>query len=178
MVAALAFQDTGVRAWAEDALPLLRRLDAQLAGAVAQAQLFEQQRHALEQSRNLSRLREELIANVSHELRTPVSAILGLAKTLRRPELDVADERRDEMLGMVEAQAERLASVAEELLDLARFRHGGLSLRLGRVSVSRLAELSARASSSRGGASRCGSRTTASSRSTRTGSRRSCRTCS
>jgi two-component system phosphate regulon sensor histidine kinase PhoR len=142
VVAALAFQDRSVRAWEDDALPLLRRLDAQLAGAVAQAQLFEQQRHALEQSRNLSRLREELMANVSHELRTPVSAILGLARTLRRPELEVPGERRAEMLGMIEAQAERLASVAEELLDLARFRHGGRSLRRSRVSVSRLAELS------------------------------------
>jgi K+-sensing histidine kinase KdpD len=142
VIAALAFQDTGSRAWEDDALPLLRRLDAQLAGAVAQAQLFEQQRHALEQSRNLSRLREELMANVSHELRTPVSAILGLVKTLRRPELEVAAKRRAEMLGMIEDQAERLATVAEELLDLARFRHGGRSLRVSRVSVSRLAELS------------------------------------
>jgi K+-sensing histidine kinase KdpD len=142
VVASLGFQDTDVRVWEDDALPLLRRLDAQLAGAVAQAQLFEQQRHALEQSRNLSRLREELLANVSHELRTPVSAILGLVKTIRRPEIALGDDRRQEMLGMIEDQAERLASVAEELLDLARFRHGGRSLRLGRVLVSRLAELS------------------------------------
>jgi signal transduction histidine kinase len=142
VIAALGFQDTSVRAWGDEALPLLRRLDAQLAGAVAQAQLFEQQRQALEQSHNLSRLREELMANVSHELRTPVSAILGLAKTLRRPDLEVADERRHEMLGMIEAQAERLGSVAEELLDLARFRHGSRSLRPSRVAVSRLADLS------------------------------------
>jgi signal transduction histidine kinase len=142
VVAALSFQDVAVRVWEDDALPLLERLDAQLAGAVAQAQLFEQQQHALEQTRNLSRLREELIANVSHELRTPVSAILGLAKTLRRPELDVGDSRRAEMLEMIEDQAERLATVAEELLDLARFRRGSRALRPARVEASDLARRS------------------------------------
>ena len=69
-----------------------------------------------------------------------MSAILGLAKTLRRLEPDVARRasRRD-AAAMIEDQAERHSqSVAEELLDLAALPlTARRSLRLRRVSVSR-----------------------------------------
>src|SRR4029079_9900545 len=70
VLACLGFQDSRPRSWHDHALPLLERCDAQLAAARVQADLFGQQQRALHDLRNLTRMREELIANVSHELRT------------------------------------------------------------------------------------------------------------
>jgi K+-sensing histidine kinase KdpD len=142
VVAALGFHDTVARKWRSTALPLLQRLDTQIAAAIAQAELFDHQQAALEQLRNLSRMREELIANVSHELRTPLAAIQGSAKTLNHRDAQLSAEDRRALLETLETQTERLSVLAEDILELARFRRGTQSLRFG---TTRFSDLLARA---------------------------------
>jgi K+-sensing histidine kinase KdpD len=134
--ACLGFQDTRPRPWHDHALPLLERCDTQLAAALAQAEVFEQQRRAVEDLRNLTRMREELIANVSHELRTPLAAILGSVKTLRRPDLDEAT--RGVLLQTLDEQSVRLVRLTEDLLDMSRFQRGVRRLDRTRLRVSEL----------------------------------------
>jgi signal transduction histidine kinase len=138
VVAALGFQDTAPRDWHATALPLLRRLDAQIAAAIAQAELFDHQQAALEQLRNLNRMREELIANVSHELRTPLAAIQGSAKTLSHRFDDLPPADRRALLDTLETQTERLTVLAEDILELARFRRGTQALSFGTTRFSDL----------------------------------------
>jgi K+-sensing histidine kinase KdpD len=138
VVAVLGFQDDAPRSWREDALPLLRRLDTQIAAAIAQAELFDQQHAALEQLRNLNRMREELIANVSHELRTPLTAIQGCATTLRGRDGELSAADREQLLETLEGQTERLAVLAEDILELARFRRGTQALRFAPTEFSTL----------------------------------------
>jgi two-component system, OmpR family, phosphate regulon sensor histidine kinase PhoR len=83
VVAAIGFQESEPRTWHEDALPLLHRVDTQIAAAIAQAELFEQQRTALRRLEALARMRDEVISTVSHELRTPLTSIAGFVQTLR-----------------------------------------------------------------------------------------------
>jgi K+-sensing histidine kinase KdpD len=134
--ACLGFEDSRPRSWRDHALPLLERCDAQLAAALVQAEVFEQQRRAVEDLRNLTRMREELIANVSHELRTPLSAILGSVKTLRRPDLD--EDARGDLLQALDEQSERLVRLTEDLLDLSRFQRGVRRLDRTRQPLSEL----------------------------------------
>ena len=124
VIAVLGFHDSRARPWRDDALPLLARLDTQVAAAVAQAELFEQQTEALARLEDLTRMREELVANVSHELRTPLTAIMGVVKTLKREDIDLEHADRDVLLDVLEQQTERLHVLAQDLLDLARFRRG------------------------------------------------------
>jgi K+-sensing histidine kinase KdpD len=142
VLACLGFQDSRPRSWHDHALPLLERCDGQLAAALVQADLFGQQQRALEELRNLTRMREELIANVSHELRTPLTAMLGSIKTLRREGLNL--EQRDSLVAILDEQADRLARLTADLLDLSRFHRG--ERHLDRVRV-RFAELARRAES-------------------------------
>ena len=76
------------------------------------------ERHALEQ------VRENILISVSHELRTPLTAILGFALTLRDRGADLPPALREQMIGHVAEQSERLQRLLTDLLDADRLRRG------------------------------------------------------
>ncbi len=83
-----------VAALTQSDLSLLSIMGRQIAVALENARMYsiEQQRtvelaRALEQQRELDRLKNQFIQNVSHELRTPLSMILGYAELLAAGEL-------------------------------------------------------------------------------------------
>ncbi|MET0339401.1 MAG: ATP-binding protein [Polyangiales bacterium] len=83
--------------------------------------------------RSLETMRRDFVANVSHELRTPVSIISANVETLVGGAL--ADpQRAEEFLGAVQRNAERLARLVNELLDLARIE-AGEELELGPLTA-------------------------------------------
>ena len=65
-------------------------------------------------------LRRELVANVSHDLRTPLASLTGYIETLQLKEGRLTDEERDQYLAVARRQSERLATLVEELFELAR----------------------------------------------------------
>ncbi|MGH3358394.1 MAG: ATP-binding protein, partial [Nocardioidaceae bacterium] len=68
----------------------------------------------------VDRQRRELVANVSHELRTPLAALCAVLENL----VDGVAEPDPEALRTALDQAERLADLASDLLDLARIDAG------------------------------------------------------
>jgi two-component system phosphate regulon sensor histidine kinase PhoR len=63
--------------------------------------------------------RRDFVANASHELRTPVAAIRGAAETLLAGAIDQPAVARG-FVEIVHRQAERLARLTQDLLDLSR----------------------------------------------------------
>ena len=70
-------------------------------------------------ARRNERMRADFLANASHELRTPLASLAGFIDTLRGHAKDdpVARER---FLGIMEAQAWRMARLIEDLMSLSR----------------------------------------------------------
>ncbi len=68
-------------------------------------------------------VRREFVANVSHELRSPITSMKALAETLQGGAVD-DPAVRDDFLGRIETEADRLAQMVEELLELARIEAG------------------------------------------------------
>lgn len=67
----------------------------------------------------LERVRRDFVANVSHELKTPIASIKGFVETLLDGAADdPADRRR--FLDIIARQADRLASIIDDLLALSR----------------------------------------------------------
>ncbi len=64
--------------------------------------------------------RRDFVANVSHELRTPVSIIKGFADSLIEDYEDLKDEKRKHFLSKIQKNAERLNTLVEDLLALAK----------------------------------------------------------
>jgi len=82
------------------------------------------EREAAERLRALDEMKNTFLHAVSHELRTPLSAVLGLAVTLEREEVQLpADERKD-LVRRLSANARKLDQLLSDLLDLDRLDRG------------------------------------------------------
>jgi two-component system phosphate regulon sensor histidine kinase PhoR len=74
--------------------------------------------HDLTPIRQVEKMRADFVANVSHELRTPLAALTGFIDTLLGPARDDS-EARERFLGIMQAQAWRMARLIDDLLSLS-----------------------------------------------------------
>lgn len=74
------------------------------------------------------RLRRQMLADVSHELKTPLTAMRGYVETMRMPEIALDHDRRARYLETIERETLRLDRIVKDLLDLARYENGAVSL--------------------------------------------------
>ena len=70
------------------------------------------------------RKRDEALAIVSHDLRTPLTAIKTSVSTLRHPGTPLTDGTSLELLGTIEAEADRLVHFVSDALALSRLEAG------------------------------------------------------
>ena len=103
------------------------RMAAEL--AARQAQLVE-----------ADRARRQLLADVSHELMTPLTAIRGYAETLGLPQFLPPSKEGQRAVKVIHEEGERIERLVKDLLDLARFEAGGISLALENVDVDEIFE--------------------------------------
>jgi two-component system phosphate regulon sensor histidine kinase PhoR len=75
--------------------------------------------HDLTPLRRVEEMRADFIANASHELRTPLAALLGFIETMQGTAKDDA-AARERFLGIMRAQATRMARLIDDLLSLSR----------------------------------------------------------
>ena len=84
--------------------------------------------------RRLERIRRDFVANVSHELRTPVAIILANAETLQDGAID-DPKQGPRFVEAIHRNAERLARLIADLLDLSRIEAGRYPLDLRAVNA-------------------------------------------
>jgi two-component system phosphate regulon sensor histidine kinase PhoR len=88
--------------------------------------------------RRLETMRKDFVANVSHELRTPVSIIRANAETLKGGAMD--DPRfSHKLVDGLHRNAERLARILTDLLDLSRLDAGHYRIELAGMDVAKVA---------------------------------------
>jgi two-component system sensor histidine kinase KdpD len=109
----------------------------QIALAVERAQLREQALRS-RVTEEMAGLARTLVAAVSHDLRTPLASIKASSSTLADPELDISLEAGRRLATLIDVQADRLADLVQNLLDMSRIQAGVLE---PRRQVASLADL-------------------------------------
>jgi K+-sensing histidine kinase KdpD len=99
------------------------------------ARALDAERDAAQRLRALDEMKNTFLQAVSHDLRTPLAAILGLAVTLERGdvELDAGDTR--DLASRIAENARKLERLVTDLLDMDRLARGIVSPKLERVDV-------------------------------------------
>ncbi len=75
-----------------------------------------------------SRMKSEFLANVSHELRTPLNAIVGFVDLLREGVYGDLAPRQVKPVERIEASANHLRHLVDQILDLAKIAAGRLDI--------------------------------------------------
>jgi len=83
----------------------------------------------------VEQMRSDFVSTVSHELRAPLTSIYGFAATLLREDVEFDDEERKTFLTYIESEAQRLTTIVDKLLSVARLDVGDLHLDLAAIDV-------------------------------------------
>jgi Na+/proline symporter/nitrogen-specific signal transduction histidine kinase len=126
---------------------LVRHVETQLAGAIGSASAHavvatvveeeplgpaellrlldeaSQVRALNRQLEGLDKLKDDFISSVTHELRTPLTSIRAFAE-LMRDDPDMPAAQRQEFIGLVVAETERLSRLVNQVLDMAKMEAG------------------------------------------------------
>ncbi|WP_420849515.1 ATP-binding protein [Phenylobacterium deserti] len=123
----------------EDYQTFFQLLAAQVATAVRNARVFEEERARAEALAELDRAKTQFFSNVSHEFRTPLTLMLGpLEDLLSLPPAELPARRTD--LALVHRNAMRLLKLVNTLLDFSRVEAGRTSARFVPTDVAQVTE--------------------------------------
>ncbi|GEP34227.1 hypothetical protein NSZ01_19950 [Nocardioides szechwanensis] len=95
-----------------------------LTSALANAEMYSQQSELLKRMRSVDELKTVFLATASHELRTPVVAITGYAQVLTMRLDELTPEQTRMYVERVDANAQRLGALVEDLLDFSKLERG------------------------------------------------------
>lgn len=110
---------------------LLATVGQALAGPIDLAARYADEARARE-------VRDAFIGIVSHELRTPITTIYGMSRVLRQRATSMDPDAFDQALDDIEAEAERLRRLTEDLLVLSRAEGGRLDIAADPILVGHL----------------------------------------
>ena len=107
---------------------VLKMLASQATIAIQNAILYER-------TKELDRLKSEFVAVVSHEVRTPLTSIKGSLELLGDDRFHKLPPPQRELLGICQANTERLITLINDILDFSKLESSKLSLNIERVEI-------------------------------------------
>ena len=91
--------------------------------------------HDITEMSALMEMRRDFVANVSHELRTPLTAVMGYAESLKRY---VTEPRGQHFLEVVDRNAQYMAILVKDLLQLSSIENGSLPMEFSPIPASKV----------------------------------------
>jgi PAS domain S-box-containing protein len=80
--------------------------------------------------RIVEQMKSDFVSTVSHQLRAPLTSIYGFAETLLRRDVLFGEGEREAFLRYIASEAQRLTSIVDTLLSVARLEAGDLQVEL------------------------------------------------
>jgi len=119
------------RAVSESHMRLLTVLGQQLSMAIEKSRLYDSLERKIKElernydaSQKTNALKSDFVNHVSHELRTPLTSIKAYVETLMLNANDPNFVQRDEFLGIVNKETNRLIRIVNDILDVTKIEFG------------------------------------------------------
>ena len=122
----IAVGTPGVRDWRPDEVALILEMAHRVFPRVERARADAALRHSQAELTEADRRKDEFIAMLAHELRNPLAALAHGLDLQGKVPGDRA--RREELRGMMVRQTKRMATLLDQLLDIARVISGKIEL--------------------------------------------------
>ena len=94
-------------------------------------------RRANEQLKSLDLMKDDFMSSVTHELRSPLTSVRALAELMRDdPDMDPA--QRQQFIGIIVSETERLSRLVNQVLDMAKIESGHAEWVISSVDMDQL----------------------------------------
>src|SRR5580765_4503018 len=118
--------------------PIMAGIAAQLAIAIDNARLLDEEQRARAAAEAASRAKDEFLAVLSHELRTPLNAVYGWAHILRSG--DLRGDAVTRALDIIMRNANAQVQLIDDMLDVSRIVTGKMRLDVRAVDLKAVVE--------------------------------------
>ena len=118
--------------------PIMAGIAAQLAIAIDNARLLDEEQRARAAAEAASRAKDEFLAVLSHELRTPLNAVYGWAHILRSG--DLRGDAVTRALDIIMRNANAQVQLIDDMLDVSRIVTGKMRLDVHAVDLKAVVE--------------------------------------
>lgn len=92
------------------------------------AELLRREQAARAEAEEANAFKLRFMAMLSHELRTPLASIKGFTSTLLAPDVHWEAQQIQEFVQVIDVEADTLAELIEELMDISRIQAGVLAI--------------------------------------------------
>jgi signal transduction histidine kinase len=114
--------------WAAEEVSAIQAVANQVALALENARLSEEQEKTIFKLQDVDRIKSEFLTSMSHELRTPLNSILGFADVLLQGIDGELNELAVNDIGLIYNSAQHLLALINDILDISKIEAGMMEL--------------------------------------------------
>lgn len=128
VIGALDLQSRQMNAFNQDDVKVMQILADQIAIAIENARAYELSQKAIEDMKEIDRVKSQFLANMSHELRTPLNSIIGFSRVIIKGIDGPINETQKQDLTAIYNSGQHLLSLINDILDLSKIEAGKMEL--------------------------------------------------
>ncbi|HMN58866.1 MAG TPA: response regulator, partial [Anaerolinea sp.] len=128
VIGALDIQSNLGNQFGKDDIYVLGILADQIAIAIENARAYEMSQMAIEDMKEVDRVKSQFLANMSHELRTPLNSIIGFSRVILKGIDGPVNDVQTQDLNAIYNSGQHLLSLINDILDLSKIEAGKMEL--------------------------------------------------
>jgi signal transduction histidine kinase/DNA-binding response OmpR family regulator len=135
VIGVLDLQSREINAFNQDDVTVLKILADQIAIAIENARAYELSQRAIENMREIDRVKSQFLANMSHELRTPLNSIIGFSRVILKGIDGPINDTQKQDLSAIYNSGQHLLSLINDILDLSKIEAGKMELAFSEINL-------------------------------------------
>jgi signal transduction histidine kinase/CheY-like chemotaxis protein/uncharacterized protein YigA (DUF484 family) len=135
VIGALDLHAKESNAFTEEEVAILQILSDQISVAIDNAKAYAVSQQAVEEMRELDRVKSQFLANMSHELRTPLNSVIGFSRVILKGIDGPINDVQQQDITAIYNSGMHLLNMINEILDLSKIDAGKMELQIEEVNL-------------------------------------------